>query len=87
MSILVCDNPADGWEENVPMGDSDTMRDFIDWCKRRCPAERYLLLLWGHGTGSGMFERDIEQTFRNLKANFPDFTITDPETEQLIDIK
>src|SRR5688572_22156068 len=22
------DNPADGWEENVPMGDSETMRDF-----------------------------------------------------------
>ncbi len=81
------DNPADGWEEDVPMGDADTMRDFIDWCKRRCPAERYLLLLWGHGTGSGMFDRDIEQTLRNLKANFPDFMITDPETEIPIDFK
>ncbi len=80
------DIPIDDWEEDVPMGDSDTMRDFIDWCKRFCPARKYLLLLWGHGTGSGMFDRDIEQTFRNLKANFPDFMLTDTETEKQIDV-
>ncbi|MBN1215654.1 MAG: hypothetical protein JXA99_09485 [Candidatus Lokiarchaeota archaeon] len=33
------------------MGSSQTLEEFINWGKERCPAENYMLILWNHGTG------------------------------------
>lgn len=33
------------------MGDSAALRDFVIWGMNKCPAERYAVVLWNHGTG------------------------------------
>jgi KaiC/GvpD/RAD55 family RecA-like ATPase len=35
----------------VDMGDSNTLKDFANWTISNYPANRYLLVLWDHGTG------------------------------------
>jgi hypothetical protein len=35
----------------VDMGDYQRAVDFVKWAKRLYPAERYMLVLWDHGTG------------------------------------
>lgn len=35
----------------VNMGDPKTLLDFINWVKKNYPAEKYMLILWNHGTG------------------------------------
>ena len=47
-------------EQELPgasMADPETLSDFIRWGTATCPAEKYALVLWGHGEGSrtGMF--------------------------------
>jgi len=37
--------------ENVDMGDYKWAVDFVKWAKKNYPAEKYLLILWDHGTG------------------------------------
>lgn len=34
---------------NTDMANPNTLRNFIDWAYRRCKAEHYCLVLWGHG--------------------------------------
>ena len=45
-------------------GDPATLRDFIVWGMERCPAEKYLLVLWNHG--GGWKEDDIWASYRSL---------------------
>jgi hypothetical protein len=33
------------------MGDPTVLRKFVDWGKDRFPAEHYIIILWGHGSG------------------------------------
>ena len=36
--------------------DPDTLYGFFEWTSRMCPADRYLLILWGHSRGPfGLF--------------------------------
>lgn len=58
-----------------PMGDGKTLRDFIEWAKKEYTSEHYLLLLWGHGTGSSMFSLDLKNSFEGLTKKVPSFTI------------
>jgi len=37
--------------EKVDMGDYKRAVDFVLWAKKNYPAEKYLLILWDHGTG------------------------------------
>ncbi|MHB0996529.1 MAG: clostripain-related cysteine peptidase [Elusimicrobiales bacterium] len=37
--------------EQVDMGDYKRAVDFVLWAKKNYPAEKYLLILWDHGTG------------------------------------
>jgi hypothetical protein len=37
--------------EKVDMGDYKRAIDFVKWSKKNYPAEKYLLILWDHGTG------------------------------------
>ena len=41
-------------EENrqAPMTDEDELADFIRFCAKKAPADRYILILWDHGAGS-----------------------------------
>ena len=33
------------------MGDSKTLSDFISWGKENYPADKYMLVMWDHGSG------------------------------------
>ena len=35
------------------MGDPETLCDFLDWAVETHPADRYVLVLWDHGGGTG----------------------------------
>ncbi len=37
---------------NVSMTDEDTLSEFIRWCAKRYPANRNMLVMWDHGSGS-----------------------------------
>ena len=39
-------------QPQASMADPQTLTDFIRWGVRRCPAEKYMLVMWGHGGGS-----------------------------------
>jgi len=45
-------------------GDPATLRDFIIWGMKRCPAEHYLLVLWNHG--GGWKEDDLWAAYRDM---------------------
>jgi hypothetical protein len=72
--------------KNILMGSSNELANFIKWCKRKYKAERYMLLLWGHGTGSGMFSAEIQDAYTRLLKDAPDFTITDLITGRRVTI-
>jgi hypothetical protein len=73
---------------NREMGSEEILAAFINWCKELYPAKNYMLLLWGHGTGSGMFEYEAEEKFVQAKKEISlDFFNNDNEPVSLIDIK
>ncbi len=72
--------PIDTLDADVSMGDGGTLSKFIAWSKENFPAEKYVLLLWGHGTGSGMFQADLEEAVSEVKPNLPGFSIIHPVT-------
>ena len=37
--------------EDVDMGSTETLREFVAWAKERYPADHYALVLWSHGGG------------------------------------
>jgi len=38
------------------MGDPQTLADFATWCKEEYPAQKYGLIVWGHGSGISGYE-------------------------------
>lgn len=56
------------WQETRP----EVLRDFLHFCLKYHPAERYMLLLWGHGRALDSFE---------VPADLPAITI-DPRVRQ-----
>jgi Clostripain family len=70
-----------------PMGDRLTLEKFIEWSKAQCMADQYLLLLWGHGTGSSMFTLDIENSFETVRKKIPSFNLYDNDDNRLKSIK
>ncbi len=38
--------------QSSPMTDEDELSDFIQFCKTKAPADRYMLIFWDHGGGS-----------------------------------
>ena len=32
-------------------GDPKSLKEFMEWVSRECPAERYLVIFWGHSSG------------------------------------
>ncbi|ATL46416.1 hypothetical protein COR50_04070 [Chitinophaga caeni] len=45
---------------NVDMGEAETMAEYLYWAKNEYPAEKYMLVLWSHGMGVGVFEGELE---------------------------
>ena len=39
------------WEDELDMGDGDTLRDFLIWASGEFPAKRKILIIWNHGSG------------------------------------
>lgn len=37
---------------NVSMGDTNTLQDFITWTVANYPADKYMLVMWDHGSGA-----------------------------------
>ena len=62
------------------MGSSEALFSFIKWCKEKAPAEKYMLFLWGHGTGSSMFSRNLEASYAEMKMEMRSLSMTDMET-------
>jgi len=46
------ENAVKNWpDQEVNMGDPNTLRDFVNWTVYNYPANYYFLVLWDHGTG------------------------------------
>lgn len=58
-------------------GAPETLLDFIRWAAQTCPARRYALVLWSHG--SGWEPSEIERIAREARPKVP---ITDGELRQ-----
>jgi clostripain len=46
---------TDGWftdDGEINMGDPNTLKNFINYCKTKYPAQHYALVLWNHGGGA-----------------------------------
>jgi hypothetical protein len=80
-------NPIKIFNSDVSMGDSETLTGFIKYCKVKHPAEKYMLLLWGHGTGSGMFQPEIEEMNDKILEKYPDFQLSIATTNAPISLK
>ena len=39
------------WENELDMGNGDTLRDFLVWAADEFPAKRKILIIWNHGSG------------------------------------
>ena len=39
------------WENELDMGNGDTLRDFLIWAANEFPAKRKILIIWNHGSG------------------------------------
>lgn len=37
--------------QGVDMGSADTLREFVQWARTTYPADRYVLVIWNHGSG------------------------------------
>lgn len=37
--------------QNVDMGRAETLKEFVQWAKQSYPANRYVLVIWDHGSG------------------------------------
>lgn len=48
-------------------GHPDVLRDFLRWGVNNCDADRYVVMLWGHGSGPGGFFSDAS---RNTPGRF-----------------
>ena len=66
---------------NANMGDGHTLSDFIGRCREFAPAKKYMLFLWGHGTGPGMLAYDFKEDESNIKymKRFTDAVIKQPD--------
>ena len=39
------------WDNELDMGNGDTLRDFMIWASSEYPAQRKVLIIWNHGSG------------------------------------
>ncbi len=39
------------WENEIDMGDGETLKDFMVWATTEYPAKRKILVIWNHGSG------------------------------------
>ena len=39
------------WQNELDMGEGDTLRDFLIWASNEFPAKRKILIIWNHGSG------------------------------------
>ncbi|MDG1545155.1 MAG: clostripain-related cysteine peptidase, partial [Candidatus Poseidoniia archaeon] len=39
------------WQNELDMGNGDTLRDFLIWASDAFPAKRKILIIWNHGSG------------------------------------
>ncbi len=55
------------WNNELDMGDGDTLRDFMIWASSQYPAKRKVLVIWNHGSG---WEKVAED--KNSHLNVPE---------------
>jgi len=54
------------------MGDSETLADFLSFCKENYPADKTMVLIWNHGGGS-VAGAAFDQNYRNDSLNLGEF--------------
>ncbi|TAL18578.1 hypothetical protein EPN96_00915 [bacterium] len=65
---------------SVSMGDPNTLKDFITWGVATYPADKYHLILWNHGGGTGGFGWDEVHGNDNLELSEIDQALSQAET-------
>lgn len=63
----------------VDMGNANTLRTFVQWAKTNYPADRYVLILWNHGSGW----RIQDERYGTRGFSFDDEFFTHIDTWQL----
>ena len=59
----------------VNMADSTTLRAFLQWARVSFPAQRYLVVLWGHGSGWRNESVGIASIFDDWSSGAPQFLL------------
>lgn len=54
--------------KSAPMTDENELADFISFCKKQAPADRYMLIFWDHGGGS-LSGFGYDETYPNDSMN------------------
>lgn len=71
---------------NADMGTSQALEEFLVYCKNESPSDNSMLFLWGHGTGSGMFNEKINEDdfYKKIRTLYPNLTLTELDTGRSI---
>lgn len=68
------------FDTTLSMGSAEALTEFINWSQTSSDAEKYLLFLWGHGTGSSMFSRQLVSSYTDILKVYRSLALTDMET-------
>lgn len=75
--------PVDSkFNARASMGERRTLSSFIEWCQTKYEAEKYVLFLWGHGSGSSMFK--LDDAYDKISSLYSGLTIIDRDTGDAI---
>lgn len=63
------------WENEIDMGDGETLKDFMVWATTEYPAQRKILVIWDHGSGWKKVAEDQEShlTVPEIRKSIEDY--------------
>ena len=63
------------WENEIDMGDGETLKDFMVWATGEYPAKRKILVIWNHGSGWKKVaeDRDSHLTVPEIRESIEEY--------------
>ena len=63
------------WENEIDMGDGETLKDFMVWAASEYPAKRKILVIWNHGSGWKKVaeDRDSHLTVPEIRESIEEY--------------
>ena len=63
------------WENEIDMGDGETLKDFMIWATGEYPAKRKILVIWNHGSGWKKVaeDRDSHLTVPEIRRSIEEY--------------